>query len=95
MKRKMVVALSIFLVVAVVANVVGFMWFQSSLVNENNYLKAENSVLQDLADERSHLYYENQDLESQNDQLVEQLGDLTEELALARPLRVEIVSFSQ
>ncbi len=92
--RKKILALSAFNVAVVILIIVLFVQFQFSLIKENNDLKAENYILQDLADERRVFYYEKIDLESQNDELIEHLGNLTKQLALARPLRVEIVSFS-
>ena len=57
----------------------------------NRYFEGENH---DLQDEKRSLLFEAGDLEIRNGELLKQLGDLTEQLALERILNVEILSLS-
>ena len=93
-------ALALSMIIIAVATLVIVAWFvpYQFIQHQLTVLQIENNSLQaqidDLYDKKRNLYFEVKDFESQNDELVKQLGDLTKQLALERALRVEIMKLS-
>ena len=98
MKRR---ALALGLIVITFLGMAAAMWVvqcQSQITRENKELQVLNNYFEgenrDLQDEKRSLLLDTNDLKVQNYELLKQLGDLTEQLALQRALRVKIVALS-
>jgi len=85
-------ALSVIIIVTLATSLVAWLFWQDldTKQKEVDILHYENGELQD--DKRS-LLFEAESLRNQNSELAKQLKNLTEQLALARTLHIEIVDF--
>jgi len=91
--KKRILAIGATVVVALLIAI--SVWFVQRqfvlLQNANSNLRVQ---INNLQDENRDFYFEAKSLENQNEELEEQLGDLTKQLALERDLNVEITTFS-
>jgi len=91
--KKRILAIGATVVVALLIAI--SVWFAQHqfvlLQNANSNLRVQ---INNLQDENRDFYFEAKSLENQNEELEEQLGDLTKQLALERDLNVEITTFS-
>ena len=96
--KKRALALGVVIIAVEVSVAIWLAQYQSYIMHDNRELQLLNSYFEgenrDLQDEKRCLLFETMDLESQNEELLKQLRDLTEQLALERALRVEIVALS-